>query len=67
MAPEKGRFRADPSIEGAESIPITKSTYSEISERVGQLREVLARRNVRFHRDSALGKLLREAESLAKE
>jgi hypothetical protein len=67
MAPEKSRVRTDSSIEGAESIPVMKSTYSEISERVGQLREVLAKRNVRFHRDSALGKLLREAESLAME
>lgn len=56
-----------PEIEGPESIPVRKSTYSEISERSRQLRQVLAERNVRFHRDSALGKLLRDAESLARE
>lgn len=50
-----------------ESIPVRKSTYAEIAARSRQLREVLAERNVRFHRDSALGKLLRDAESLAKE
>lgn len=56
-----------PEINGPESIPVTKTTYLEICERSLQLREVLAGRNVRFHRDSALGKLLRDAETLARE
>lgn len=50
-----------------ESIPVRKSTYAEIAVRSRQLRAVLAERNVRFHRDSALGRLLRDAESLARE
>lgn len=50
-----------------ETIPVRISTYSEIATRTMQLREVLAERNIRFHRDSALGKLLRDAETLAKE
>lgn len=56
-----------PEIDGFENIPVTKSTYLEISERSLQLREVLVGRNVRFHRDSALGTLLRDAEALARE
>jgi hypothetical protein len=67
MSPYRSRVRMVPEIEGPESIPITKSTYSEISERSSELREVLAQRGVRFHRDSTLGKVLRDAESLARE
>lgn len=50
-----------------ESVPVRRSTYSEIATRSQQLREVLADRKVRFHRDSTLGKLLRDAEALSRE
>jgi len=67
MSLQRSRVRMVPEIDGPESIPVVKSTYSEIFERSQQLREVLADRNVRFHRDSALGRLLRDAETLARQ
>lgn len=42
-------------------------TYREIADRSEAVRAELTRRNIRLHRDSALGTLLREAEALAQE
>lgn len=67
MTIQGGRVRMSPEIDRPESIPVVRSTYSDIAERSRQLRETLAARKVRFHRDSALGQLLRDAETLAKE
>lgn len=46
---------------------LSRFTYADISARSAELRVILAERRVRFHRDSALGKLLRDAERLAKD
>lgn len=42
-------------------------TYREVADRSEAVRVELERRKIRMHRDSALGTLLRQAETLAKE
>lgn len=42
-------------------------TYQEIADKAPLLREAIAAMGIRLHRDSALAKLLREAETLARD
>lgn len=44
---------------------VSRSSYSEISDRVDHVRGIFESRGVRLHRDSSLGKILRAANDLA--
>ncbi|NMM11912.1 MAG: hypothetical protein HHJ17_00005 [Rhodoferax sp.] len=54
-------------IESSTTRPDSVSTYSEVAVRGQALRSMLSKKNIRIHRDSALGVLLRDADSLAKD
>lgn len=47
--------------------PVRVSTYAEIAALASAVRPTLAAAGVRFHRDSPLGNLVREAEALARD
>lgn len=58
--------KTDLDFESGTTRPDSVSTYSEVAARGQALRSLLSKKNIRVHRDSALGVLLRDADRLAK-